>query len=141
MRWEKVTLQGKAGERASQNWGVRGGTEMRRQSKGSLGSWLKWSGLTDRTSLSVNALGPHFPLVPFPLLPNTGPQRASSLSGHSRSTVSILEPDYNGGGGGHKATCTANLGRSATPEVATYHSQLGKTKTPGMAASNHPCPL
>ena len=53
MQWEKVRLQGKAGERANQDWGVRGGTEMRRQSKGSMGSWLKWSGLTGLPSVSM----------------------------------------------------------------------------------------
>lgn len=29
---------------------------MRRQNKGSLGSWSKWSGLTDTTSLAVSTL-------------------------------------------------------------------------------------
>lgn len=79
----------------------------------------------------VNAPGPRFPLDPFPLLPNTGSQRASSLSGHSRSTVSILGTRLPWEGSGHKATCTTNLRRSACPEVATYHSRLGKAKTPG----------
>lgn len=102
--------------------------------RGSKGVWiLAQTVRTDGYDFSrrVNVPGPHFPLDPFPLLLNTGPQRAFSLSGHSRSTVSILGTRLPREGSGHKATCTTNLRRSASPEVATYHSRLGKAKTPG----------